>query len=410
MGIITPTEADDSGVWDTILNTAFGVVDSHDHTTGQGVLVPTAGLNIDADLTFAGNDATNVGVVGFTDIASTTVVTSLHVKTSDNELYWRTAGGVDVQITNGASLDFTLVGGITGDYSTTNADLEYVDAEKAYELKQDESPDHWANMKVGNVRIAEPTSGIIEFVTLKSPTGLASSYDWVFPAALPASVELLTIDAAGDVDHTLTPPTLTAVTASGDITSSAGNLVATAGNVTATSGYVQTSEPNIRHASDIRTIPIPWIDGQWGGTYGDDAAGGIAPLSGVDGVLGGAGSGGAYYDPGGYSSPRLAFEIPVAVGERLTRVQAIVFDNDGGQSISLGVWEEVHSGSPPPTLNQLGSTQTSSDSTFFQFLVVGSIDTERLDETTLYRAHISLTGASANIRLYGLTCTVDRLT
>lgn len=200
MQIIVPTEGSDSGTWDTILNTALGTtIDQHDHTTGNGVQVPTAGIDIDADLTFAGNNATNVGVVGFTQIASTVINNSLHVKSSDGELYWRTTGGTDVRVTNGASLDLTLAGGITGDYSSTNADLEYVDAEKAYEFKQDESPDHWANIKAGDIRIAEPTSGVVNFVTLESPTSLAASYTLELPDALPASDQWLVLTSAGKV-------------------------------------------------------------------------------------------------------------------------------------------------------------------------------------------------------------------
>lgn len=202
MGITKPTPGGSTDTWGQDLNDdVIDVVEEHDHTSGNGVPVPSAGLNIDAALSFGGNEATSVGAVGFADAQTGSIARSLFVDAA-HELHWRTHGGVDVQLTNGAGLDATLVGGITGDYTTTDADVEYVDSTKAYEFKQDESPDHFAGIFASRVVLFEETAGVIEGVGLKSPAALATSYNVTFPSTLPGGTALLAIGTTG----TLTAP------------------------------------------------------------------------------------------------------------------------------------------------------------------------------------------------------------
>jgi hypothetical protein len=189
MNITLPVEGASTGTWDTILNAALeGPIDEHDHTSGKGVQVPSAGIGVDADLSFAGYGITAMEALRFegaeTDVTSKTK--GLAVKT-DNELYWVTSGGTEVKITSGSGLNVSLVGGISGDYSSTDANLTYVDASKTYKLLQDESPDHWAKIGVGDIALYEAASGITKAVTLKSPGTLATAYNITMPAALPAA-------------------------------------------------------------------------------------------------------------------------------------------------------------------------------------------------------------------------------
>ncbi len=210
MGITKPTPGGSTDTWGQDLNDdVIDVLEEHDHTAGNGVRVPAAGLDIDAALSFASNNATNLGAAGLAAVAAASAPNaSLYRSSSDNELYWKTSGGTSVQLTNGASLNTALIGGITGDYATTDADVEYVDADKTYEIKQDEGPDHWAKIKVGDIHLLEPTSGITNAVRLKSPTSLAAGYDWTFPAALPAVTKLLTLSSAGAVGSLSSPATV----------------------------------------------------------------------------------------------------------------------------------------------------------------------------------------------------------
>lgn len=198
MGLTLPTIDGSTGVWDTLLNAALELVDAHDHTSGKGPRIPVGGLNIAADLTFAGNAATNLKAAAFTAQASYTTARSLWVRSSDNELIFRTSGGTDIQITSGTSLNLSLVGGIAGDYAAAAASLYYDDAAEAYRfLEAAPSPNDWSYVKAGGVDIYEHASGIANYVALRSPAALAATYTLTFPAAVPGSTQLVQVSSAG---------------------------------------------------------------------------------------------------------------------------------------------------------------------------------------------------------------------
>lgn len=194
MNMTLPTEGGSANIWATILDsTAFLIIDSHNHAPGNGVLVPSAGLGINADLTFAAFGATNLSIATFSEVAASAVasyVDGLFVNSTDHNLYFRNAAGVNVQITSGNSLNLSAAGGIGGDYSTVGALLSYVDADLDYLLQQEGSPRPWAGIRVGDVKIYQKAASILNAVTIQSPAALAASYTMQLPAAVPASNQL----------------------------------------------------------------------------------------------------------------------------------------------------------------------------------------------------------------------------
>jgi hypothetical protein len=127
MGLITPTGHGSEDVWDTILESLFTLVDEHDHSSGKGVKVPSSGLNINADVAWNSGGTyyaiTGIKALDFQpslDSAMSAFACALYVDSDDNELYWRTAGGVNVRVTDTNSLNVgSFTGGIGGDYATT---------------------------------------------------------------------------------------------------------------------------------------------------------------------------------------------------------------------------------------------------------------------------------------------------
>lgn len=197
MGLITPTQGGDSGTWDDKINAAFVQVDAHDHTSGKGVLVPVAGLNINANLPMGGFNLTGIGTLDFTAIAAPSSGSKrIFVNTSDNELYWRSNAGVNVKITNGASLNITLVGGIVGDYSSVGAQVAFDDANDRYTFKQN-SATGWARMASGEVRIYETGTSDSVYVGHAAPAALGVSYTVTWPLGLSGQTGPVVIDTAG---------------------------------------------------------------------------------------------------------------------------------------------------------------------------------------------------------------------
>lgn len=207
MGLILPTDHGSADTWDVILDAVFASIDSHDHSTGKGVRVPTSGLNINSDLSFS-----PVGVpfavrdllaVDFAAVAASSITGyagALFLNSADNELYWRTTSGSNVKVTSGASLNVSqFTGGIGGDYSAVGALASFDDATDSYWFQQQGSPRPWARLRAGDIDIYETAASITNRVRLKSPSALAASYALTMPVALPGSTVLVQVDAAGNI-------------------------------------------------------------------------------------------------------------------------------------------------------------------------------------------------------------------
>jgi hypothetical protein len=201
MGLITPTLGGDSGTWDDKVNACFALIDAHDHTSGKGTAVPVAGLDIDDDIAMGGNAVTGLASLGFNAVtALTTGSKRLFVSAADNELYWRTNAGTNVKLTDGSSINTTLVGGIVGDYSTAGAQVSYDSVNAIYTFKDHATPSKkWAKLASGPIRIYEFGTTESVYVELDVATALAANYTITLPAALPARTSALTITAAGIV-------------------------------------------------------------------------------------------------------------------------------------------------------------------------------------------------------------------
>ena len=183
--------------WAAEINQAFTRVDEHDHTTGKGALIPTAALNIDADLSFSGNDAISLRSTRYVNNGSVLATGSdlSCISVVSGNLYFNNASGVPVQITSGAGLNFASLGTIGGDYGQplVQAAATYSDTLKTFTWSQ--APSTPAKMYMGDIILQAPINGA-QTVTIKAdPT--VSSYDLTLPLALPASKKILTMDGAG---------------------------------------------------------------------------------------------------------------------------------------------------------------------------------------------------------------------
>lgn len=198
MALTLPTEDGSDGLWDSLLNDALELIDAHDHSTGKGVTVKTAGLQINADLTFGGYAATALKAAAFSAVATTAVSAlskALFVNTADSELYWRTSGGVNVKLTSGTSLNTALIGGFTGDYGGGDEEAEFTSSSGIFDFRV--AATERAYVDCSDIRLFEKSTGITNAVKLKSPASLAASYTVTFPAAVPASTSVVQMSSTG---------------------------------------------------------------------------------------------------------------------------------------------------------------------------------------------------------------------
>jgi len=182
-------------LWATEVNQSLTTIDQHNHTFGNGALVPTAGLNINADLEFNGYGALKLSSVGFVDKASTVSgAWSLHTYAGD--LYYTNGSGVLVPITSGPNLAAGSIGGITG-LGGTSASVAYDNNTKVFTFTQNTNLP--AILDVGPVIVRRDTLSS-NGVTLRAASG-SSNWTLTLPSALPAANSFLTVSSAGNAGY-----------------------------------------------------------------------------------------------------------------------------------------------------------------------------------------------------------------
>jgi hypothetical protein len=170
--------------WATSLESDKLLIDSHTHVAGQGVQVPSAGLNINANLPFGGNAPTGVGYVGLQAGSLQSGVLLNAILQSGSNLYWNNGSGQPVQITSAGSLAASTIGGITG-LSGTTAALTYSAALQLFIATSN------TNLSAGwdgaDITVRPRNVVSAQGVKIQAPTTLASSYTTTLPPALPLS-------------------------------------------------------------------------------------------------------------------------------------------------------------------------------------------------------------------------------
>lgn len=205
MGLVLPDEGGSADVWAVLLDAMFGLLDSHDHTTGRGAQVPSAALLINGNVQLAssGNHYAlyDAAAFDFFPVAASVAAGfsgALFMNSADNELYWRNASGTNVKVTNGAALNVAaFTGGIGGDYSAAGALESFDDSTQRYLFQGEGSPRPWAGLAAGNIDVYQQAASIANRVRIMSPAALAASYALTLFTALPVSAALVTVDNAG---------------------------------------------------------------------------------------------------------------------------------------------------------------------------------------------------------------------
>lgn len=190
MALPIPAIGTDSGlVWEQSVDSALVIIDGHNHTSGSGVPVIPAGLNINSDLTFQSNNATFLRSVRFApQMAPISGALDLDcVYVSGVDLYYNDGNGNQIQMTSGGSVLATSSGITSG-----TASASFVSSV----LVVDAATNTPANIKGGSLLLGNNTAGT-QYLTLSPPSAMASSYPLVLPL-LPAANSFVTLDTSGN--------------------------------------------------------------------------------------------------------------------------------------------------------------------------------------------------------------------
>lgn len=188
--------------WAYDLNTSLATIDSHNHSTGNGVQITPTGLNINADLTFGNFNAIQLRSTRFTDQGSPLTASAPDLEClygSSGNLYWNSGGGSQVQITNGGSLA-GAAGTITGLPSGT-ASAAFQSSSGTFQFQSASGVAATIDGGALAVRYSGSYPTLTgNYILLQAPSSISSAYSITLPAAssIPgAGTYALTLNTSG---------------------------------------------------------------------------------------------------------------------------------------------------------------------------------------------------------------------
>lgn len=168
-------------------NSNTAILDQHNHTAGSGVQIPPAGLNINSNLTFNGNGATNLGFANLSTLLSAPS-TNVSLFSQGVDLYFLDGNGNSIQMTAAGSVLATSSGISSGTASASFSSSVLV---------VDSAPSTPGNIQVGSVLLGNSVVNS-KFLTLSPPGSMAANFTLTLPS-IPSSQSLLTIDTSGNI-------------------------------------------------------------------------------------------------------------------------------------------------------------------------------------------------------------------
>lgn len=188
-GIAAPGES-----WGELYNAGFNTVDQHDHTTGRGLAITSAAININGDLDFntenliglrtARFDAISLGSLGVTDIGCLLV--------SSADLYYVDTVGNQVRMTSGGA-----IAGAPGSISglAAPASASYASGPKLFSFES--AADTVAGIACGPLVLTDSSVPNGKAASIQVPAGLVADYQLTLPGALPGHTQIATVTTAG---------------------------------------------------------------------------------------------------------------------------------------------------------------------------------------------------------------------
>lgn len=187
----------------TDLNASLNIIDGHTHTSGSGVPITTAALNINTDLPMNNNSLNTIYALRFTAHSSPLSGAAPNlgaVYVSGVDLYYNDVNGNIVRITQSGG-----IAGSPGSISnlTSPASASYVSGSSTFVWQS--AANTAANMDAASYTFRNVTAGS-HGITVSAPAGLSADYPLVWPASLPGSNAFLTVDNSGNIGDSVAFP------------------------------------------------------------------------------------------------------------------------------------------------------------------------------------------------------------
>lgn len=230
MNLVIPGVGTEAGpTYASDINASLNIVDQHTHTSGSGVFITPAAININADLSMAGNNLTSTRSVNFQSQVSplTGAAPDLGcLYESGTDLYFNDGAGNQVRITQSGSVAGSS-GTITGLPSGT-ASASFGASTFVFQAATNTA----ANIDGGSFILRNNTANSFG-LTLAPPNAIGANYQLTLPY-IPAQTNVMILDASGNmgsITYDAVGQAMTSVGANAIQTASTRSISATAPNL-----------------------------------------------------------------------------------------------------------------------------------------------------------------------------------
>lgn len=313
MNLPVPVVGTDPGPdWATNINASLSILDSHNHTPGQGNLITPAAISIDSTLPFGNHGITGLKSAIFTSQVSVSDLKALYV--SGVDLYYNDgSGNPPIQITSGGAVNATSFGISSGTASASFVSSVLV-------VNADVTTP--ANVQCGSVLLGNNIAGS-HYLTLSPPNAMASDFQLFLPS-LPATTKIMTLDNAGNMAASYVVDNSTLTISAGTIQVANGGITTTqiaAGTIVSSNIAAGTIAGSNLALSAQQIISITAYTSSATVTAPTGATHALVTLVGGGGGGGGGGSvstGGGGGGGGGNAGQTICEVVPAAAGDVFT--------------------------------------------------------------------------------------------
>lgn len=246
MNLQIPVVGVDTGLtWELSINTNSTVLDGHNHSAGSGVQISPLGLDINTNLSFQDNQATNVYGVLFSSPAANSQNTFLYTNAQSGggvyDLFFNDGAGNVIPITK-AGIVNTIASSIPGESYSAGT----------FTWVQGAGSTTPANFDIGSIVLRPNTAMTTNGITLSPPGAIASAYSLVLPA-LPGSTLPMVLDSSGNITTQALGPTMLAANSvyTAAIQNSAVTTAKIADSAVTTAKLQDTSVTSVKMDNDI---------------------------------------------------------------------------------------------------------------------------------------------------------------
>lgn len=190
MNLIVPVVGNEPGpTYAQDVNADLSIIDQHDHTTGNGVPITPAAINISSALTLNDNFLTSVAGVTLQAQLSTPAINTIYE--SGNDLFYVDGVGNNVRITQSGA-----VAGSPGSIANlvAPASASYVSGTSTFVWQS--NTNIAANMDFGAAVMRNLSPNSTFGLTLQPPAALASNYTITLPS-LPSTTKIMALTNSG---------------------------------------------------------------------------------------------------------------------------------------------------------------------------------------------------------------------